>query len=232
MSETAPSLSGLKAVAFDAYGTLFDVHAPMARLAGEIGPNAALVSELWRQKQIQYTWLRSLMGAYADFWQVTQDALDYALEAHGLATPELRAQLLALYRDLDAYTDAAPAISALRDNGVATAILSNGAPGMLGQAVAHAGLGALLDHVLSVDSVGIYKPAPRTYQLAVDAFGAAPGEIGFVSANPWDVAGAAYFGLAVCHLNRFSQPGENLPAKPLAVINNLSELPDLLAPAV
>lgn len=231
MSNQQRSLSGLKAIAFDAYGTLFDVHAPMARLAGDIGPNAALVSELWRQKQIQYTWLRSLMGAYADFWQVTQDSLDYALEAHGIATPELRAELLALYRELDAYEDVAPALSTLRERGVSTGILSNGAPDMLKQAVAHAGIGGLLDHILSVDRVRVYKPDPRTYQLAVDVFGAAPDEIGFISSNPWDVAGAAHFGLAVCHLNRFAQRGEHLPGQPLAVINKLSELPDLLAPA-
>jgi len=231
MSDPTPSLSGLKAVAFDAYGTLFDVHAPMARLAGEIGPNAALLSELWRQKQLQYTWLRSLMGDYADFWQVTEDALDYALAAHGIATPELRATLLGLYRDLDAYDDAAPALSALRERGIATAVLSNGSPGMLNQAISHAGLGQMLDHVLSVEAVAIYKPDPRTYQLAVDAFALPPGEIGFVSANGWDAAGAAHFGLAVCHLNRFAQPAEHLPAKPLTVINSLSEFPDLLAPA-
>lgn len=231
MSDPPPSLSGLKAIAFDAYGTLFDVHAPMARLAGEIGPNAALVSELWRQKQLQYTWLRSLMRDYADFWQVTCDALDYALAAHGIENEGQRDKLLALYRDLDAYADAAPALSTLRELGLATAILSNGSPDMLQQAVAHAGFANLLDHVLSVDTVGIYKPDPRTYQLAVDTFALPPSRIGFVSANGWDVAGAAHFGLAVCHLNRFSQPPEHLPAKPLTVINSLSELPDLLAPA-
>jgi 2-haloacid dehalogenase len=231
MSAPTPTLGGLKAVAFDAYGTLFDVHAPMARLAGEIGPNAALVSELWRQKQLQYTWLRSLMRDYADFWQVTCDALDYALAAHGIENAELRDKLLALYRDLDACDDAASTLTTLRERGVATAILSNGSPDMLQQAVAHAELSDRLDHVLSVDSVGIYKPDPRTYQLAVDAFALPPGEIGFVSANGWDVAGAAHFGLAVCHLNRFAQPAEHLPAKPLTVINSLSGFADLLAPA-
>jgi 2-haloacid dehalogenase len=231
MSDPTPTLAGLKAVAFDAYGTLFDVHAPMARLAGEIGPNAALVSELWRQKQLQYTWLRSLMRDYADFWQVTCDALDYALAAHGIENAELRDKLLTLYRDLDAYDDAASTLTTLRKRGIATAILSNGSPGMLQQAVAHAGMSDLLDHVLSVDSVGIYKPDPRTYQLAVHAFGLPPSAIGFVSANGWDVAGAAHFGLAVCHLNRFAQPAEHLPAKPLTVINSLSGFADLLAPA-
>jgi len=230
MSQQHLSLSAVKAVAFDAYGTLFDVHAPIARLAGEIGPNAALVSDLWRQKQVQYTWLRSLMDAYADFWQVTQDALDYTLEAHGIADAELREKLLTLYRELDAYADAAPVLSALRDAGVATAILSNGAPDMLHQAVANAELDPMLDKVLSVDAAQVYKPDRRAYQIAVDALGLAAHEIGFVSANGWDVAGAAHFGFAVCHLNRSSQPREYLPAKPLAVINDLSGLPGLVLP--
>jgi len=231
MTNQTPSLSGLKAFAFDAYGTLFDVHAPIARLAGEIGPSAALVSELWRQKQLQYTWLRSLMRDYADFWQVTRDALDHALDAHGIENEGLRDKLLALYRDLDAYDDAAPALKALRERGIATAILSNGSPDMLEKAVGLAGFGDLLDCVLSVDQVGVYKPDPRTYQLAVDAFGLAPDQIGFVSANGWDAAGAAHFGLAVCHVNRFSHAREHLPAQPLTVINSLSGLADLLAPA-
>jgi 2-haloacid dehalogenase len=229
MTKHPHDLSGIKAVAFDAYGTLFDVHAPVAQLAEKIGPDATTISELWRQKQLQYTWLRSLMGAYVNFWQVTQDALDYALEAHGVADAELRERLLSLYRELEAYPDAAPTLSSLRERGIATAILSNGEPRMLEKAISNAHLDGQLDHVLSVDALGIYKPDPRTYQLAVDAFDLAPNEIGFVSANAWDVAGAAYFGLAVCHLNRFSQPAEHLPAKPLAVINGLSELPDLLA---
>jgi len=229
MNTQTQALSGVKAVAFDAYGTLFDVHAPAARLADELGPAASAISELWRQKQLQYTWLRSLMGAYADFWRVTQDALDYALGAQGICDANLRERLLSLYRELEAYADAAPALSKLRERGIVTAILSNGDTGMLESAISHAGLGACLDHVLSVDAVGIYKPDPRTYQLAVDRFGVPANEIGFVSANAWDVAGAAYFGLAVCHLNRFSQPVEHLPAKPLAVINGLSELPGLVA---
>ncbi len=228
MTVRTNALSGIKAVAFDAYGTLFDVHAPIARLAGEVGPFAAAISELWRQKQLQYTWLRSLMGAYADFWQVTQDALDHALEVHGIADEGLRARLLALYRELETYPDAAPVLSRLRERGIGTAILSNGAPEMLEAAVAHAGLGDYLDHVLSVDGLRVYKPDPRTYRLAVDAFDLSPDEIGFVSANSWDVAGASFFGLSVCHLNRFAQPPEHLPAKPLAVINDLSELPNLL----
>lgn len=229
MTQQPHDLSSVRAIAFDAYGTLFDVHAPAAQLAEEIGPTASAISELWRQKQLQYTWLRSLMGAYADFWQVTQDALDYAMEVHGVADADLRERLLSLYRDLDAYPDAVKALSKLRERGITTAILSNGDPGMLNAATTHAGFAQHLDHILSVDTVGIFKPAPRTYQLAVDAFGLSPSQIGFVSANAWDVAGAAHFGLAVCHLNRFSQPLEHLPAKPLAVINRLSKLPDLLA---
>lgn len=222
-------LAGIRAIAFDAYGTLFDVHAPMTRLASEIGANVTAVSEMWRQKQLQYTWLRSLMGAHADFWQVTQDALDYALAVNGIDNEALRARLLDLYLALDPYPDARLTLEALKTQGLATAILSNGAPNMLEAAVRSAGLTDYLDHVLSVESAGIYKPSPRVYQLAVDAFGLAAGEIGFVSANAWDVAGAAYFGLSVCYLDRFGQPLERLPGSPKVRVTSLSELPTLVS---
>jgi 2-haloacid dehalogenase len=222
---TNPERALPSAVAFDAYGTLFDIHAPMTRLAAEIGPNSAAISDLWRQKQLQYTWLRSLMGAHADFWQITQDALDYALDAHGIEDQALRARLLDLYLHLDAYGDAAPLLSALRQRGMATAILSNGSPDMLRAATRSSGLAPLLDHILSIEAAGIYKPAAPAYQLAVDAFGIPAGQIGFVSANAWDVAGAAHFGFAVYHLDRFCQGLERLPARPLTVIKSLSDLP-------
>ncbi len=226
---TNPASPLPSAIAFDAYGTLFNVHAPMTRLAAEIGPEAAAISELWRQKQLQYTWLRSLMGAHADFWQVTKDALDYALSAHGIGDEALRKRLLELYLHLDAYGDAAPLLSALRERGMATAILSNGSPDMLSAATQSSGLAPLLDHILSIEAAGIYKPAAPAYQLAVNAFGVPASQIGFVSANAWDVAGAAHFGFAVFHLDRFGQGLERLPARPLAVIKSLSDLSEQIA---
>ncbi|MGB0086983.1 MAG: haloacid dehalogenase type II [Rhodomicrobiaceae bacterium] len=217
------TLPALKGVLFDAYGTLFDVHAPIARLAAEIGPNAAAISELWRAKQLQYTWLRSLMGAHADFAQVTADALDFTLGQHGMADKALRDRLLGLYMTLDAYPDAVSALRALRERRIITGILSNGSPEMLASAVASAGLTDLLDHVLSIESVGIYKPHPRVYRLGEERLHLPASMIGFVSANGWDAAGAAFYGFTVIHLNRFGQPREILPAGPALVVKTLDE---------
>lgn len=221
----------VRVIVFDAYGTLLDIHSPATSLSSELGERAAAVSALWRAKQVEYTWLRSLMGDYAPFDQVTADALNYALAAHGLADGHLREKLLALYRTLKPYDDAAGALAALKQASYPTAILSNGSPGMLADAIAASGLGDHLDKVLSVDAVGIYKPSPRVYRLAIDAFGLEqPAEVAFISANGWDCAGAACFGFQVIHINRFGQPPERLPHKPVAEIGSLSELVGLLLP--
>ncbi len=222
------TLSGVKAVLFDAYGTLFDVHSPVARLAGEIGPDAKTVSDLWRAKQLQYTWLRSLMQAHADFGIVTADALDYALAQYRIADPAIRQRLLDLYMTLDAYPDAVNALQRLKAKGIVTGVLSNGSPAMLASAVSSANIGGLLDHVLSVESVGVFKPDPRVYRLGQDTVKLTPGEIGFVSANGWDAAGAAHFGFQVIHLNRFDQPQEVLPARPALVLKTLDEAAEAL----
>jgi len=228
---TDTTLTSIKACVFDAYGTLFDVHAPVGRLAGRLGEKAGPLSDMWRLKQLQYTWLRSLMGAHADFWQVTGEALDFAMAAHGVADAALRDELMALYRRLDAYEDAAPALEALKARGLKTAILSNGNPDMLQAAVTSAGLGNLLDATYSIEDVGIYKPDPKVYAMASEGLGVMPREICFVSANGWDAAGAAFFGFQVTWLNRFAQPPENLPGAPAAVITGLGELPGLIGAA-
>lgn len=219
---------GIKACVFDAYGTLFDIHSPTAKIAGELGDRADALSETWRQKQLQYAWLRSLMGEYADFEQVTGEGLDYAMAAHGINDAGIRDRLMALYMTLDAYPDAMSTLEALKGAGYATAILSNGSPKMLAAAVESSGLAPLLDEVLSVDEVGIYKPDRRVYQLAVDRMKASPDAICFVSANAWDCAGAANFGFRNAHINRFGQPPERLPGEPRAVIASLAELVPLL----
>ncbi len=218
----------IKACVFDAYGTLFDVHSAVERGGAALGDKAPAVSALWRQKQLEYTWLRTLMGVHTDFWQVTGDGLDYALAAHGVDDPALRDQLMELYLTLAAYPDVTPCLARLRAGGRATAILSNGAPRMLNAAVESAGLADLLDAVLSIEEVGIYKPDARTYRLAVDVLDAAPERICFVSTNAWDAAGAAHFGFSVVWLNRFGQWLERLPGTPAAVITGLDELPGLL----
>jgi 2-haloacid dehalogenase len=222
-------LEGIKACVFDAYGTLFDVHAPIQKVAAEIGPKANEVSRLWRQKQLEYTWLRSLMGVHSDFWHVTGDALDYALEVHGIDEPGLKDEILVFYLKLDAYPDAREALKTLKSRGLRTAILSNGSPSMLDSAVRAAGLEKLLDMVLSVEDVGIYKPSRRVYRHAMQKFVIhdAP-SICFVSANTWDAQAAAQFGFQAVRVDRFGLPDDRIPGKPAALIKSLAELPALL----
>ena len=221
-------IQNVQACVFDAYGTLFDIHAPTAAIADELGDKAQSLSDMWRAKQLQYTWLRSLMDEYTDFWQVTGEGLDYALAAHDIDNPAIRQALMDLYLTLDAYPDALATLQQLKDAGYATGILSNGSPDMLAAAVKNSGLAPLMDEVMSVQDVGIFKPSARVYQLAVDRMGVSPQEICFVSANAWDVSGAAHFGFQVAHLNRFGQPGEKLPGTPKAMMKSLSDLPPLL----
>ncbi len=223
-----PAFADIGACVFDAYGTLFDVHSAVGRGGGALGDKAQPVSALWRQKQLEYTWLRSLMKAHVDFWQLTGDGLDYALAANGVDDPALRDRLMDLYLSLDAYPDVKVALEQARAGGKKTAILSNGSPKMLQAAVDSAGLGDLLDDALSIEDVGIYKPDSRVYQLAVDRLGVAGGRICFVSTNGWDAHGAANFGFKVAWLNRFGQQPEKLPGEPSAVITTLAELPGLL----
>jgi 2-haloacid dehalogenase len=211
-------------VLFDAYGTLLDVHSGVGRFAGAIGPAAPALSALWRQKQLEYTWTRSLMGRHADFAVVTAEALDFALAAHGIADPALRDALLAAYRTLDAYPEVPDVLAGLRRRRLKTAILSNGAPEMLAAGVAAAGIGDLLDAVLSVEAVGVYKPDPRVYRLATDHFGTAPAATVFVSSNAWDAAGAAAFGFRVAWINRSGQPAEYGFALPAMVLQDLRGL--------
>lgn len=221
-------LVGVRAVVFDAYGTLYDVSSAAERARASLGDRWQPLAELWRAKQLQYTWLRSLMGHHTDFWRVTGDALDFALEALAIQDPDLRDRLMALYDRLGAYPEAKPALQALRASGLRLAVLSNGSPRMLASAGEASGLSPLLDHVLSVESVGIYKPSPQVYRLALDALGLWPNEILFVSANGWDAAGAKTFGLRVAWCNRSGQPVERVGEPPDVEIRSLAELPALV----
>ena len=224
------SFADIGACVFDAYGTLFNVHSAVARGGQALGDKAQPVSDLWRQKQLEYTWLRSLMGAHADFWQVTSDGLDFALAAKGVEDPALHRQLMELYLTLDAYDDVVDCLKTLRAAGLKTGILSNGTPHMLEAAVTSAGIAEHLDHNLSVESVGIYKPDSRVYQLAVDKVGVAAERICFVSTNAWDASGAANFGFKVAWMNRFGKQTERLPGDLSAIIKGLDELPALVTP--
>lgn len=216
------------ACVFDAYGTLFDFNSAVERCRDKLGDKADALSATWRQKQLQYTWLRSLMGRHEDFWTVTGDALDFSLAAAGIDDPALRTELMQLYLELDPYADVIDTLTALKDARVKTAILSNGSLSMLVSAVKSAGIGKLIDEVLSVDRVGTFKPHPSVYQLAVDQFDIAANRISFQSANAWDASGAASFGFRVAWINRFGQPAEMLPGEPQAELRSLAELPALL----
>ncbi len=223
-----PRFGAIDACVFDAYGTLFDVHAAAARCRDDLGDAADAVSQTWRTKQLQYTWLRSLMGRHIDFWQLTGEALDYALDAHGIDDAALRQRLMDCYLVLDAYPEVKDVLGRLHGAGLQCAILSNGAPDMLDAAVRNAGLGEVLDAVLSIEDVGIYKPHPSVYRLAVDRLGVEAERIAFQSSNAWDANGAAAFGFRVAWVNRFGQRPERLPGPADAEIATLDELPALL----
>ncbi len=226
-------LSAVRACVFDAYGTLFDFASAAAACESVPLERRGALTALWREKQLQYTWLRSLQGRYADFWQVTGDALAYALDALGLAAPGVHDRLMDLYRRLEPFPEVPAVLRALRRAGFATAILSNGTPEMLAETVAAAGLEGMFDAVLSVDALGVYKTDPRVYQFALDQLGVAAGQVSFQSANGWDAYAASDFGMRVVWCNRAGQPRERLPGAPDFEIATLAELSALLglAPA-
>ena len=223
--ELFKKLEGIQACVFDAYGTLFNVATPVEKLAGTIGEKASDVAKLWRQKQLEYTWLRSLMGVHADFWTVTRDALDYTLEVYAIAEPGLADELMTLYLKLDAYEEVVAALSALRAKGKRCAILSNGSPSMLDSAVRHAGIEKMFEHVLSVEDVGIYKPSRRVYRLAMQKLQIADApSICFVSANAWDAQAAAQFGFQAVRVMRTPGFNDRIPGRPAATVDSLSKL--------
>jgi 2-haloacid dehalogenase len=208
---------------FDAYGTLFDVHAAIARYRDRCGPDGERMSEIWRTKQLEYSWTLTLSGQYVDFWELTQRALDFALARTPSVDRSLRERLLDAYFKLDAFPDARTALRRLKQSGHRTAILSNGSPAMLTAAVQAAGIGGDLDAVLSVDSLRIYKPRPEVYALVTDHFKCAPVDITFVSSNRWDVMGAASFGFRTAWINRGKAPEEYGTAD--TILSDLSALP-------
>ena len=209
---------------FDAYGTLFDVHAAIARHRTVAGPEADRLSEIWRSKQLEYTWTNTLAGRYVDFWSLTQQALDFALARVPSVDRALRGKLLDAYMTLDAFADARAVLGDLKARGERTAILSNGSPPMLQAAVEAARLAGRLDAVLSVDAIRMYKPRPEVYALATQALAVKPAEVVFVSSNRWDVMGAAAFGFRTAWVNRTHMPDEYTGSPPPVVLSNLSGL--------
>ena len=214
---------------FDAYGTLFDVHSAVARHRDAVGPEADRMSALWRAKQLEYTWVRSLIGGkpgtWRDFEDVTADALDFATEACNVRMgARLRVDLLNAYRRLDAYPDVLPALNELQARGAKLAILSNGTEDMLAEAVEAAGLDDLIDMVLSVDESRIFKTAPEVYDLVGPHLGVMPDEVSFQSSNRWDVAGAAAYGFSPVWINRTGQPDEYDDLPPRLIARSLLDL--------
>ena len=222
-----PALTNIDACVFDAYGTLFDVTVAAKNCQDDLGDQWTQLAQIWREKQLQYSWLRSLMNEYVSFWQVTQDALDYALATLKIGDADLRKRLLDIYLQLGAYPEVAGMLKTLKGAGFKTAILSNGSPEMLASAVANAGLDGVLDNVFSVEKLGIFKPDSRVYQMAVDDLGVPKERICFMSSNSWDACGGANFGFRVVWVNRFGQAEESLPGQQEHEITNLSELPPL-----
>jgi len=226
-------LQDIRACVFDAYGTLFDVHSAVGAHSARLGPQSNAVSVTWRSKQLEYTWLRSLMGRHADFWQVTGDALDFALESHGIDIQAaiqsgLREALMQAYLKLLPYPEVATTLDKLRRRGTRMAILSNGSPAMLEAAVENAQLQGMFEAVFSVESVGIYKPDPRVYQMAVDQLALPREQILFLSSNGWDNSGAKSFGFRTVWVNRAGAPLERLGSEPDAIVEDLAGLPQML----
>jgi len=219
---------------FDAYGTLFDVAAAARIAAAEPGREAFAakwpqIAATWRLKQLQYSWLRAAYGTHCGFWQVTQDGLDFALESTGMADPALRARLLQLYWELQAYAEVPAMLKALKGAGMNTAILSNGSPDMLKGAVDNAGIGDVLDAVLSVEAVGVFKPSRPVYELVGQHFGVPRSQVLFVSSNCWDACAAAGFGFRVAWANRAGEPVDRLPWRPHHVVSDLTAIPRIAA---
>lgn len=213
-----------KAYVFDAYGTLFDAHSAVSNNAALVGPDAARVSEIWRNKQLEYSWTRSGMKKYKDFWALTAEALDYALASVPGANKASRNVLLAAYEKLDCYPEVPAVLEGLKQGGYRTAILSNGSPEMLRSAVKSSGIEALLDDVFSVDEIGVFKTDPATYAMVTGRYGIQPQEVSFQSSNRWDVAGATAFGFDVRWINRTNQPDEYPDLQPRQVLRDLNWL--------
>lgn len=224
----AAALKDTDACVFDAYGTLFDFLSASKRCRDTLGDKADALGQLWRTRQLEYSWLRSLMGSHADFWQVTGEALDFAMASLGIEDRALRQRLMDLFLNIEAFADAKRVLEALKRAKRPTAILSNGSPAMLAAAVQSAGVAGLLDHTLSIEDAGIYKPHRSVYELVTRSLRVPAERICFVSSNGWDAAGSAHFGFQAVWANRSGAPRERLPGTLAAEIPSLEALPALL----
>ncbi|MEM9732565.1 MAG: haloacid dehalogenase type II [Pseudomonadota bacterium] len=213
-----------KAYIFDAYGTLFDVHAAVRSYAEKLGPDSAAISETWRQKQLEYTWVRTLAGEYQDFWELTQQALDFALAKYPSANTAMRDDLLNAYFHLEAYEEVGRVLGGLKESGAQTGILSNGSSAMLEAAVENAGLAEVLDNLISVDTIQMFKPRREVYHMVPERMRVEAQDVSFQSSNRWDIAGAKAFGFTTVWCNRTGQPDEYADMAADRVISDLREL--------
>lgn len=223
-----PEPDDIRACVFDAYGTLFDVHSAAERVRTELGERADELSAVWRERQLRYTWLRSLMDRRADFWEITGGALDFAMGVVGISDPALRSRLMELYLELTPFPEVPDTLARLKDSGRKVAILSNGDPSMLISAAKSAGIYKLLDGILSAQEAGIFKPHPSVYRIVPDRLRVTADQVAFQSSNAWDAHGASAFGFFAVWVNRSGQPPEQLPSPPGAEIQTLEGLPPLL----
>ena len=225
---TGPPVEGVAACVFDAYGTLFDFSSVTRDCRQALGESAGALAALWRDKQLQTTWLLAAQGRHKDFWTVTGEALDFAFEALGVGSPNLRARLMARCLALDVFPEVPETLRRLKAQSLRLAILSNGTPAMLEALITNAGVGGLFEAVLSVEEAGVFKPHPRVYQLALDRLQLPAGAISFQSSNGWDAYAASAFGMKVVWCNRSGQPAERLPGRPDRVVASLAELPEII----
>ncbi|PKO27620.1 MAG: haloacid dehalogenase type II [Betaproteobacteria bacterium HGW-Betaproteobacteria-5] len=225
---TATKLTGIEVCVFDAYGTLFDVSSVAGGARDALKERWQALSDLWRNKQLQYTWLRGLAGNHANFWEVTSDALNFAMASLEIDDAELKERLMSLYLSINPYPEVPAMLARLKHGGLKLAILSNGTPQMLGAAVDNSGIRGSLDAILSVESVGVFKPHPSVYEMACSHFGLSAEKICFISSNGWDAFSAKAFGFRVLWCNRFHQVPEQIPETPDGEISDLTQLPTIL----
>ena len=216
-------IKNIKVCAFDAYGTCFDINSAAQNLAKEIGKDWLSFSTTWRTVQLEYTWLRSLMKKHEDFWRVTEDSLDFAMESHKI-DKKFRSKLLELYKKLNSYPELVTCLKNLKEKNVKTCILSNGSPSLLNELTAHAKVQDLFDDLISIEEVGIYKPHPKVYELVTKKFDCKPDEVCFLSSNTWDVVGGGIFGYQSIWVDRFGKTFDKLGYQPKFKIKDLSEL--------
>ncbi|WP_276118842.1 haloacid dehalogenase type II [Pararhizobium qamdonense] len=212
------------AYVFDAYGTLFDVHAAVRRHSAAIGPDGQAFSDLWRAKQLEYSWIRTLMGTYTDFWALTEQSLDYAFARFPSADKTLKAALLDAYWHLDCYPEVPSVLKHLKDQGARIAILSNGTPQMLQSAVKKAGLDLIIDDIFSVEAVKAFKTVPSVYDMVTTTYRLYPDAVSFQSSNRWDIAGATKFGFRTVWINRTNMPDEYADFGPALILPSLESL--------